>query len=301
MNAEGCPFCAPEATRVFHASALTLGLWDGFPVNPGHALLVPKRHVASWFDASDEERAELVAGIAVAQREIERRHAPDGFNIGINVGRAAGQTVLHLHVHVIPRYAGDVAEPRGGVRHVVPTRADYLAPAQDASIQLADRGDDPGYRALDLRSPHERALITGGEDELLPHLLAHLDAANHVDFAVAFVLRSGTELIREHLKDLLGRRGRLRFLTSDYLGVTDPEALRQLIDLREEYPESAELRVFEAGNGTFHLKSYVFRGGTAGDIALVGSSNLSRPALREGLEWNFRTVTSRDRRALRKS
>ena len=296
MNAEACPFCAPEATRVFHAGANTLGLWDGFPVNPGHALLVPKRHVASWFDASDEERAELIAGIAVARREIERRHAPDGYNVGINIGRAAGQTVFHLHVHVIPRYAGDVAEPRGGVRHVVPTKADYLArPAGEPSV-IADRAESrEGYRAL-AGWPHERALIAGGEDELLPHMLAHIDASSAVDFAVAFVLRSGIELIKEHLRDLLNRGGRLRFLTGDYLGVTDPEALRQLLDLREARPELVDLRIFEAGAGTFHLKSYVFRGGSSGDVALVGSSNLSRPALRDGFEWSFRTVTSRDHR-----
>jgi type I site-specific restriction endonuclease/HKD family nuclease len=110
------------------------------------------------------------------------------------------------------------------------------------------------------------------------------------------VLRSGVELIKSHLVDLLERGGRLRFLTGDYLGVTDPQALLQLLDLREAYPERAQIRVFEVGVGTFHLKSYLFRGGAFGDVALVGSSNLSRPALREGLEWNFRTVTSRDRR-----
>jgi diadenosine tetraphosphate (Ap4A) HIT family hydrolase len=87
--------------------------------------LIPKRHVASWFDATAEEQAELMAGIELARREIARDHRPDGFNVGINVGAAAGQTVSHLHVHVIPRYTGDVADPRGGVRWVIPERADY--------------------------------------------------------------------------------------------------------------------------------------------------------------------------------
>jgi ATP adenylyltransferase len=107
---------------------LVLGVWDGFPVSPGHALLIPKRHVETWFDASRSEQTALLQAIDVAKTMIEQRHAPDGFNIGINCGKSAGQTVFHLHVHLIPRFVGDVANPRGGVRHVIPEKADYLAP-----------------------------------------------------------------------------------------------------------------------------------------------------------------------------
>ncbi len=120
-----CPFCAVERRRVFHEGELVLGLWDGFPVAKGHALLVPRRHVSSWFDASPAERYELIDAVEVARQIIERDHVPDGYNIGVNVGEAAGQTVFHLHVHVIPRTRGDVADPRGGVRHVIPSRARY--------------------------------------------------------------------------------------------------------------------------------------------------------------------------------
>jgi len=120
-----CPFCRPDADRVFHEEDLILGLWDGFPVNPGHALLVPRRHVGSWEEASREERSALFDSIVRAQAEIRKRHQPDGFNIGMNQGVAGGQTVAHLHLHVIPRYTGDVEDPRGGVRWVVPERADY--------------------------------------------------------------------------------------------------------------------------------------------------------------------------------
>jgi len=83
------------------------------------------RHVSSWFDATSEERAELVAGIDIARESIRERHDPDGFNIGVNVGAAAGQTVFHLHVHVIPRYLGDVEDPRGGIRQIMPAKARY--------------------------------------------------------------------------------------------------------------------------------------------------------------------------------
>ena len=114
---------APEADRVFYEGDRVRGLWDAFPVSPGHALLIPRRHVATWFDASVEEQRDLTSAIDVARRAILERYTPDGFNIGVNVGEAGGQTVTHLHVHVIPRYRGDVADPRGGVRGVIPGEA----------------------------------------------------------------------------------------------------------------------------------------------------------------------------------
>lgn len=122
---DSCPFCQLPPERPFHQGPLTLGLWDNFPVSPGHALLIPRRHVPTWFDATPEEQQELTAAIELARAAILARHRPDGFNVGMNLGAAAGQTVEHLHLHVIPRYAGDVPDPRGGVRWVVPARADY--------------------------------------------------------------------------------------------------------------------------------------------------------------------------------
>jgi|SRR6056297_320424 len=120
-----CPFCIPDPKLLFHESELVVGLWDRYPVSPGHALLVPRRHVAGWFDASQEEQQALVAALEAAKRKIEKEHRPDGYNIGVNIGEAAGQTVDHLHVHLIPRYQGDIADPRGGVRHVIPAKAGY--------------------------------------------------------------------------------------------------------------------------------------------------------------------------------
>jgi len=120
-----CPFCPPPSDRLLLETPHVLALWDAHPVSPGHALIIPRRHVADWFSASPEERAALTAAIDDVRRHIDAIHHPDGYNIGINVGEAAGQTVFHLHVHVIPRYRGDVANPRGGVRGVIPSRADY--------------------------------------------------------------------------------------------------------------------------------------------------------------------------------
>ncbi|MCC5793641.1 MAG: HIT family protein [Chromatiales bacterium] len=125
MTDPSCPFCTIEPARLLHESTAVRILRDGFPVSPGHLLLVPRRHVESWFEATPEEQQALTAAIAVAKALVEREHQPDGYNVGMNLGPAAGQTVMHLHLHVIPRYRGDVADPRGGVRWVLPGRADY--------------------------------------------------------------------------------------------------------------------------------------------------------------------------------
>jgi diadenosine tetraphosphate (Ap4A) HIT family hydrolase len=110
---------------VFHQDESVLGLWDGYPVSPGHALLVPRRHIALWDEATSAEQVGLTAAIDIAQNAVREHHAPAGFNVGMNLGAAAGQTVPHLHIHVIPRYTGDVVDPRGGVRWVIPEHADY--------------------------------------------------------------------------------------------------------------------------------------------------------------------------------
>lgn len=120
-----CPFCPPPPSRVFLETPDFLALWDAYPVSPGHALVIPRRHVATWFEITNRERTALMAATEFVKAEIEKQHQPDGYNIGVNVGEAAGQTVFHLHVHVIPRYRGDVPEPRGGVRGVIPSRRDY--------------------------------------------------------------------------------------------------------------------------------------------------------------------------------
>ena len=122
-----CPFCQPARDRIIFETPLVIALWDAFPVNRGHALIVPRRHVPTWFDASAEERVALMAAVDEARELIVARYAPDGFNIGINVGAAAGQTVFHLHVHLIPRFDGDVPDPRGGVRWVIPAKWNYLS------------------------------------------------------------------------------------------------------------------------------------------------------------------------------
>jgi len=98
---------------------------DGYPVSRGHTLIVPRRHVADLFALSCEEQQALWALLPIVKEALDRAHRPAGYNVGVNVGQAAGQTIAHVHVHVIPRYHGDVTDPRGGVRWVIPDLADY--------------------------------------------------------------------------------------------------------------------------------------------------------------------------------
>ena len=120
-----CLFCLVPADRITHDCEHAFVIRDGFPVSPGHTLIIPRRHVASFFEITGTERAELMSLLAAARDELERQFHPAGYNVGINDGAAAGQTVPHLHIHLIPRYTGDAVDPRGGVRWVLPDKAAY--------------------------------------------------------------------------------------------------------------------------------------------------------------------------------
>ena len=98
---------------------------DGFPVSEGHTLIIPKRHLSSWFETQAIEKAALLHAMDEVKQLLDEQFAPDGYNVGINDGEAAGQTVLHLHIHLIPRYKGDSDDPRGGVRWIMPDKAKY--------------------------------------------------------------------------------------------------------------------------------------------------------------------------------
>ena len=123
-----CPFCSMDAGRVRDANALAICTRDAYPVSPGHTLVMPRRHVGSFFAATPEERSAMLALLDNAKRQLDHEFSPASFNIGINDGVAAGLTILHLHMHLIPRYAGDVPDPRGGVRWLIPGKADYWSP-----------------------------------------------------------------------------------------------------------------------------------------------------------------------------
>ncbi len=120
-----CPFCDPAVERIVDQTPLALVIRDGFPVSPGHTLILSRRHVGSFFETTASERTDLLLLLDRAQARLATEFNPDDFNIGINDGPAAGQTVPHLHIHLIPRYRGDLPDPRGGVRWVLPDKARY--------------------------------------------------------------------------------------------------------------------------------------------------------------------------------
>ena len=125
MSSKDCPFCIPNSKRIFLSNTLCRARWDRNPVNEGHVLIVPVRHFADYFDATDDEKRSLWEMLEKAKELIADKYKPDGFNIGVNVGEAAGQSVFHVHIHLIPRYEGDVPDPKGGVRSVLPHKQKY--------------------------------------------------------------------------------------------------------------------------------------------------------------------------------
>ena len=111
-----CIFCNYENEKIIVENNLAFAIYDNFPVNEGHALIIPKRHFSSFFEANEEEILAMYELIHKVKLEIDEKYKPTGYNIGVNIGEDGGQTIMHLHVHVIPRYKGDIDNPRGGVR-----------------------------------------------------------------------------------------------------------------------------------------------------------------------------------------
>jgi diadenosine tetraphosphate (Ap4A) HIT family hydrolase len=127
MDERDCHFCRFNAGHIRLANQFAVAVLDQFPVTPGHTLVVPKRHVASLFDLPEQEQAALWRQVVQVRTQLLSELTCDGFNVGLNDGPSAGQTVMHSHIHVIPRRHGDVADPRGGVRWVIPGKAAYWA------------------------------------------------------------------------------------------------------------------------------------------------------------------------------
>ena len=125
-DGESCRFCLSRPPRrLMVEGKYGFAAWDRHPASEGHFLVIPFRHVSDYFEISDDEREELWRLVAEGKQMVEERHRPDGYNIGINVGKWAGQSIPHLHIHVIPRYQGDVENPKGGVRGVIPHKKLY--------------------------------------------------------------------------------------------------------------------------------------------------------------------------------
>ena len=122
---DNCPFCLLPKEEILYSSDLVISFHDRFPVSPGHTLIITKRHIPSFFEASEEERKAIDVALQEMKVFLDEKFLPDGYNIGVNCGETAGQSVPHLHVHLIPRYKGDMQNPKGGVRGVIPSKQSY--------------------------------------------------------------------------------------------------------------------------------------------------------------------------------
>lgn len=122
-----CIFCSTPETEILSENHLAIAFFDKFPVNQGHVLIIPKRHVETLFEATLEEISAINELIFQVKEILQDRFAPDGYNLGVNVGEAGGQTIFHLHFHLIPRYKGDIPDPRGGVRKIKKSIVPYLS------------------------------------------------------------------------------------------------------------------------------------------------------------------------------
>lgn len=293
------PFLKRPHSEWVASNALAFALRDPFPVSPGHTLVITRSEAQDWFSATPDERLAILGLIDEVKAQLDSEFHPDGYNIGLNAGTAAGQTVMHLHVHVIPRYRGDMDDPRGGVRHVIPSKGNYL------------RRIDP--------------LATGGlEDPFARHLSPLFRTAEEIAIVAAFVQESGLSHIERDLREAVERGAHARLLTGDYLDITQASALEMVLDWQRAWqpevtpepltelasaalhveplsPGRIEARIIEVGalplaTQSFHPKSWRFESKNQG-VAFVGSSNLSRSALTTGIEWNLRVDRDRDRPA----
>ena len=279
------PFLEVPEAEWLCANELAFAVFDSFPVSPGHVLVITRRVVPTYFDCTAAEQGALMALVGEVKRLLDELldPKPDGYNAGFNAGAAAGQTVPHVHVHVIPRYAGDMSDPRGGVRHVIPEKGNYLA--------------GPGAASLLAASESPRLSLTTGPDRpLWPRLAERLPGASEIDLLASFVQTSGLDHVREGLFSAIATGARIRLLVGDYLGITSPDALRLLVGWIESSGAAFEARLVELKKlrgrpESFHPKAWRIAD-SSGGIVVVGSSNLSRAALVSGVEWNLVGETS---------
>ena len=126
QNRSNCPFCNHNSDRTIIAdSDLAFAIFDKYPVSPGHALIIPKKHCNNFFDLNHAEQSACLFLLNHVKKILDADYKPNGFNVGVNIGEFAGQTIQHAHIHLIPRYQGDIDDPRGGVRGVIPEKKVY--------------------------------------------------------------------------------------------------------------------------------------------------------------------------------
>ena len=295
------PFLDIQPEKWLSSNEFAFAVLDGFPVTPGHTLVLTKRVVPTWFDASPAEQAALMSLVNDVKQHLDAtlRPKPDGYNVGFNAGEAAGQTVMHVHIHVIPRHTGDVPDPRGGVRHVIPSKGNYQLDGAAKPEKMIPRNLTNTSEAASL------SLSTGyPNSRLWDEISYRMIGAKLVDILASFVQNSGLDVIEQRLFQLLRNQTAVRIMVSDYLSISDPGSLKRLCDWKDliagdvEYAGELNVRLVEIAKlpdkpQSFHPKSWRIIDSHLSFIA-VGSSNLSRPALETGVEWNLLSTTSHE-------
>ncbi|HBI05253.1 MAG TPA: HIT family protein [Paenibacillaceae bacterium] len=125
-----CPFCHLSKEQILLENELAFAFYDKYPVQQGHMLIIPKRHATTYFDATPEEIAAIHQLVHEGKAWLDKEFQPQGYNLGVNIGYYGGQTVMHLHIHLIPRYSGDIEDPRGGIRKAIPNLVPYPPEAE---------------------------------------------------------------------------------------------------------------------------------------------------------------------------
>lgn len=297
------PFFAVPASEWVASNRSAFAIGDPGPVAQGHTLIVPRREIASWWDAYPEEQQDLLALLREVKEHLDGELSPDGYNVGLDDGAAAGQEVAHLHIHLIPRWidddAGDDASsPRQGMRSIL-GRPGAPAGSPRRHVDGTEVFVEVAPDAPASFDQQVATLVAGPTQPLHAELVECLNDPrfDRVDLIVSFVMLSGLDLIGGGLEDSIDRGARVRVLATDYLGVTEPSALGWLLDRSrtgvpaEDRDGHLDVRIFSDPLISFHPKAYLFWSGLEGPgLAFVGSSNMSPSGLRDGVEWNLRTT-----------
>lgn len=267
-----CPYCDLDDSDALFSSDLVVAVAAPIPDAPGHSLVIPRRHVPTYFEASTWEQSELWRAVAEIKKLLDEIHHPAGYNVGFDVGAVAGQQVMHCHIHIVPRTAA-----AGDGNHQNKRQPRATSSSTDTGL--------PRF-------------VPGQEEPLGRVLQKALQTAARFDVVVAYVHPGGLKALEADLLDALKRDVRVRILVGDYQGGTSADALRWLLSLDNDNDGLEAWFFHTETGGPFHPKAYVFHDGSgpdgAGGTAYIGSSNLSGPALGNGIEWNLRLVSSED-------
>lgn len=234
----------------------------------GHVLVRPHRLLRSWWEATSEEQLDLLKLIGEVRALLRNEFGVERLTVGFDEAQqAAGGENGRLVVHVIP-LSGGAGPGASGIGAVTAGIPRAVPPALGLAPQLIDGSE------VTMKLELLRCLVN--------------DTYDRIDLLVSFIMRSGLDLLVPHLLDALEREAVVRVLTTDYLGVTDPQALARLLDMQETSDGALKTRVFSHPATSFHPKAYLFRRSDgSGARAFVGSSNLSRSGIDGGVEWNL--------------